>query len=300
MNKIDISSTTLEKGVEIAKEFLDKLVAPAAEEVGLLLRDTVALWKFKNQVRVLTKAKAYCERNGISPSNISLKLLCPLLESAALEEDEDLQDRWAVLLANLVDSEQNIQNHVFPYILSQLSANEFSFLERVYADKLTRMEDLNRELSAFRVMRSDLETVIVGKIADVDAQIKHTQTASAPRFDPGAWKLHSEKRQFEAELASLDYKDTMLQHRIAAPQVLPESQLREFELSNIVRLGLAREVQDTYANPQTLEIPLDADWRRESSYVTVDLDVEVISDQAHVLTELGELFVRACTEKQRR
>jgi len=62
-NKIDISSTALEKSIDLAREFLEKLVSPAVEEVGLLLRDSVALWKFKNQVRVLNKAKTYCDRN---------------------------------------------------------------------------------------------------------------------------------------------------------------------------------------------------------------------------------------------
>ena len=98
-------------------------------------KDSVALWRFKNQVRILNKAKACCERNNISPKAISLKLLCPLLEGAALEEDETLQDKWAILLSNMVDSEQNIQNHVFPYILSQMSSNEFLFVERVFRDK---------------------------------------------------------------------------------------------------------------------------------------------------------------------
>ena len=134
-NKIDISSTALEKSIDTAKEFLGKLMSPAVEEVGLLLRDSVALWRFKNQVRILNKAKACCERNNISPKAISLKLLCPLLEGAALEEDETLQDKWAILLSNMVDSEQNIQNHVFPYILSQMSSNEFLFVERVFRDK---------------------------------------------------------------------------------------------------------------------------------------------------------------------
>src|SRR5690554_4542011 len=116
-NKIDITSTALEKGIDLAKDFLDKLVMPAVEETGLLLKDKVTLWKFKNQVQMLNKAKAYCEKNNISPKQVSLKLLCPLLDYSGIEEDEILQNKWAILLSNMVDSDQNIENHVFPYIL---------------------------------------------------------------------------------------------------------------------------------------------------------------------------------------
>ena len=48
--KIDITSTALEKGVDVAKSFLDKLIMPAIEEVGLLMKDHVTMWKFKNQI----------------------------------------------------------------------------------------------------------------------------------------------------------------------------------------------------------------------------------------------------------
>ena len=66
-------------------------------------------------------------KTNIPTKIISLKLLCPLLDYSALEEDEVLQDKWATLLGNMVDSEQNIENHVFPYILSQISKQNFFF-----------------------------------------------------------------------------------------------------------------------------------------------------------------------------
>ena len=43
--KFDITSTVLEKSIDMAKQFLDKLVSPAIEEAGLLVRDSVALGK---------------------------------------------------------------------------------------------------------------------------------------------------------------------------------------------------------------------------------------------------------------
>lgn len=131
-SKIDITSTAIEKGLDIAKSFLEKLIFPAVEETGLLLKDKITFWKFKNQVKMLNKAQQFCLKNNIQPKNIPLKLISPMLEYSAIEEDEKLQDKWAILLSNMVDSEQNIENHVFPYILSQISINEYDILETVY------------------------------------------------------------------------------------------------------------------------------------------------------------------------
>jgi len=104
-NKLDITSTAVEKGIDLAKDFLGKLILPSIEETGLLLQDKVTLWRFNNQVKMLNKAQAICEKNNIKPKTISLKLLCPLLDYTGLEENEILQDKWANLLTNMIDSE---------------------------------------------------------------------------------------------------------------------------------------------------------------------------------------------------
>ena len=57
----------------------------------------------------------------------------------------------------MVDSEQNIENHVFPYILSQISSTEFAFLENVYDDKILRQNTLKAELNKFK---SELPTIV--------------------------------------------------------------------------------------------------------------------------------------------
>lgn len=298
MTKLDISSTTLDKGLEVAKQFLDKLVAPAAEEVGLLLRDTVAQWRFRNQVRVLTRSKAFCDANGITPSAISLKLLCPLLENASLEEDETMQDKWATLLANLADSEQNIQNHVFPYILSQLSKNEFLFLEQVLAKKFARAEGLTRDLAALRAERPERERALRLRLAELDEQLRTAISAGELARRHEHWSLQTQKLTLETQLRALDSEQSAIEWRIRAPEPLPEVGLAEYELSNTIRLGLVQFVQETYAEPQTLEIPVDREYQYSSGYMHVKLQVELQSEQAHVLTELGELFFVACMEKR--
>lgn len=98
INKIDITSTAIEKGIDLAKDFLEKLIIPTVEETGLLLKEKLTMWCFNNQVKMLIKAKESCEKYRIKPKTVSLKILYPLLDYSALEENKILQDKWTNLL----------------------------------------------------------------------------------------------------------------------------------------------------------------------------------------------------------
>lgn len=298
--KIDITSTILEKGLDIAKSFLDKLIMPAIEETGLLLKDQVTMWKFKNQVKMLNKAKLHCEKNNISTKTISLKLLCPLLDYSALEEDEILQDKWAILLSNMVDSDQNIENHVFPYILSQLSSIEFLILEKVFKEKVVRVSKITSELFEFKESRPRIEKELEQSIQEIDKKIQARKVATKKPYDDEIWELQKEKRNIESQQNSLKHKEYSLNYQLRKPEIVPENSMKEFELSNVIRLGLVKEEKDFFANSQTLEIPLDREdgYGHSRSYANVDLDIEVESNTEYILTELGELFIGACNEKQ--
>lgn len=296
--KLNISSTALEKGIDLAKDFLDKLVMPAIEETGLLLRDKVTMWKFKNQISMLNKAKAYCEKNNISTKQVSLKLLCPLLDYSGIEEDEILQDKWAILLSNMVDSSQNIENHVFPYILSQLSTNEFLVLEKVYDERQTRREKYTKELEDFRKSKPEIESNLQKEIDELQSKIAVFTNEEKRPFNE-VWELQKEKRKLESKLSSLRYKESSILRSMNQPEIIPFDSLKEFEISNLIRLGVVKEEKDFYANSQTLEIPYDREPEYERTHLTFDLSIDVDSNTDNILTELGEIFVNACKEKKK-
>ena len=58
----------------------------------------------------------------------SLTALFPYLEGIALEEEEDLQEMWANMFVNYIDTEKNLTMMVFPDILKHLSSNEVKML----------------------------------------------------------------------------------------------------------------------------------------------------------------------------
>jgi hypothetical protein len=109
------------------------LAGPAAEEIGLSFRDSVQAWRFKRQVRLFERVKKICDEAGIKPEAVKLSLLFDVVDKATLEEDDDLQDRWANLVANAADPKHNVLVlTAFPDILRQISKDEALFLEDMY------------------------------------------------------------------------------------------------------------------------------------------------------------------------
>lgn len=292
--KLDVTSSALEKGIEVARDFVNKLIMPATEEAGLLVKDSVSFWRFKNQVRMLQKAKAYCEKNGIEPGTVSPKLLAPLLDGAGLEDDPVLQDKWAILLSNLVDSDQNIQNHVFPYILGQISSEEFLVLEKVFQDMRSRVADIRQEIEDHKVALPGIEAELSKQIEQATKLVEVEKAKGTKPFDRKVWDLQREQRRLESELRMAQLRERRLLYGLSRPQEIPEDSLREFEMSNIMRLGLARHVQETYAEPTSVDLP-DQDMQEFGR--TLDIEMNVVTDSSYILTELGALFMAACTEK---
>ncbi|MBU0665208.1 MAG: DUF4393 domain-containing protein [Proteobacteria bacterium] len=292
-SKVDVSSTAVEKGIDIAKSFVDKLVLPPIEELGLLIKDQISFWRFNNQIKILNKAKSICEKNKISVKAIPPKLLFPYLENASLEDDDELQDKWAILLVNMVDSQQNIQNHVFPYILSQLSKDEFNLLESVLIEKKRRVSELENELADFLTNRSNIENDLKSRLIKLNQKLDSLSPDGKYIFSKEAMELRSSIRSTKMELNSLEYKELMLKRKIVAPENIPEQNIKEFEMANIIRLGIAKVVYKASAGTHSIDIPA----RDQDSEISVDFDVEIDTNTSTILTELGEMFIEACQEK---
>lgn len=280
--KIDISSTLLEKSIDLAKNFLEKLLIPSIEETGLLMKEKVTFWRFKNQVIILNKAQEYCRKNNIKPKSISLKLLCPLIENSSLEDEEFLQNKWAVLLSNMIDSDQNIENHVFPFLLSQISKSEFISLEQLIFMTDEKLMKLNLELKEFKVFKENEELILKEKIQ----QIINSKD------------LNGKKNivEIKNKLHDLTKKETIINNNIRKPEYLPNTVLQEFEIANLVRLGLIKSIPQHSAYSKKLEIRNNPD----SKYLTIeDLEIEIENQgDVYIMTDLGNLFIKSCNDKK--
>ena len=82
---------------------------------------------------MLAKAQKMLDDAGVSPISVPLRTLLPLLEGAALEEEDDLSTKWAALLANAATPDSPVDIYPsFPHILSQLSPRDARVLDAIY------------------------------------------------------------------------------------------------------------------------------------------------------------------------
>ena len=133
MDQQDLVKASAEGMMKPIADLIDKLAGPAAEEIGLTIRDSVRVWRAKRQLKLLQKVEHMLDEARISPRAVSLKVLLPLMDYASVEDDEDLHTAWAALLANAANPEAAMQiTTVFPEILRQISKAEAVFLNAVY------------------------------------------------------------------------------------------------------------------------------------------------------------------------
>ena len=132
LTSMNVSFRPLEIVAETAKDFLQKVITPPLEEVGLLLADSIKLWRFKNQINILNKAETYLKTKNITTRKVSLKILAPLIEQCSFEESEDLQNKWAILLSNIVRADSTIETTLYSHILSQLTSKDAEIFKIIY------------------------------------------------------------------------------------------------------------------------------------------------------------------------
>jgi hypothetical protein len=120
------------------------MLGPAADEVADMLRDSIRLYRYQRQLRLLEKAETMASQAGFTPQAVPLKLLFPLLEGASLEEDEDIHTMWSALLANSSHpSSLNLVLPSFAEVLRVLTPEEARLLNAAYKYAMSRVSPSN-------------------------------------------------------------------------------------------------------------------------------------------------------------
>jgi len=107
--------------------------------------DALRVWRLKRAVRYLQDVEQVASRAGLRLKPVAPRLLFPILDSASLEDDEDLHQRWVALLTNAARTDFGGKFlPSFPDILKQLTPAEAQFLDRAY-DETTIYAERRRD-----------------------------------------------------------------------------------------------------------------------------------------------------------
>lgn len=115
------------------KLFYD-IAGQAAKEIGEMVKDELRPYRAVRQARLAEKTARLLEARKVRPVPVSPKILLSVFENAGLEDDEEMHDRWATLLANAATPGLEFPiSVVFVEILRQISPREATYLERLVA-----------------------------------------------------------------------------------------------------------------------------------------------------------------------
>ena len=117
---------------------IQKVTGGAVHELGMLLGQNVALWRFKNAVQIAEKADQFLELKGIKPNQLptGLRDIVPVFEYGSMEDEPSLQEMWAALLASYTIPEFAEQAQPkFHELLRQISAPEAQILYALFETK---------------------------------------------------------------------------------------------------------------------------------------------------------------------
>lgn len=124
-------------------DLLNKLAAPAAEQIGQVLGYKLHPYTVKNFVATLKKTERILRDAGLPANSVPPRLLLPIAENCSVEDNESLQELWAGLLATATQERDSLSPS-FIETLKQLTPDEARYLERLYVRTVRKDYPLRR------------------------------------------------------------------------------------------------------------------------------------------------------------
>jgi len=126
--------------------FLSSVFGAPITTTSGMLQDKLAVARWERQLRLADKVQEITNERAASgkPVGVQPRLAVPIIENASLEENNQLQDLWAHLLASAMNTETSIKvRNAFVDIIKQLEPIDVQILEVCF--KKLRESQLTRK-----------------------------------------------------------------------------------------------------------------------------------------------------------
>lgn len=122
-------------GAELLRDFLGRILAPVGDALGRVGAHPIVEWQKRRVERadkMFERAATIAAERGEAAQPVPGRILFNILEHGSVEEDNDLAERWAALLANASTRPATVFP-AFASILAELSPTEARLLQRVHS-----------------------------------------------------------------------------------------------------------------------------------------------------------------------
>ena len=189
----DAISHASKAAVDGASAFLGRICLPAAEELGLLLRDKVRAWRAKNAVAVITEAQArYKKYQSKRDAHAHPRLVAFVVEHGSWTDDRTLQQMWGGLLASSCSPDgRDESNLIFVNLLSLLTGLQVRVLSHACSNANKYVTPQGLIMPERGLYVDVLKLQAIGGTDDIhrlDTELDHLRSLEliAGGFQPGA------------------------------------------------------------------------------------------------------------------
>jgi abortive infection alpha-like protein len=141
------------KGFELAEKLsrlLEKILGEGLIHLGGSFSDWAKYFRYNNLLKLQDRVISLHQKKGVEGQTIPVppRYALPLIESASLEDDENLQEKWAGLISNATDPNKRFQfRKIYIQILSNLEPLDAIILDYLASQKdITNRDDDNEPL----------------------------------------------------------------------------------------------------------------------------------------------------------
>ncbi len=131
---VEAASNATSDGVVAASSF-GKFLSPLFRPLIGIAGDHLEVLRTKRQVRLAERLQEFLKERGLSgpTREIAPAFLIPLIERASIEFDDDMQDVWATMLVNAVDSDSGTERRTaFVAMLDQMAPFDVLILSKLF------------------------------------------------------------------------------------------------------------------------------------------------------------------------
>lgn len=176
----EAANTAIEKSFAGIEGFLKKVCVPLLDELGLMMKDRIRLWRLNNILKTLDKAQGKLE---FIKDNLELKapprIALSIIENASLNDDDEVQELWAGLFVSSCTKDGiDDSNLIFIDLLKQLTKSEGRIFK--YAcETAIKVVNKNGLIAANELLLSpaDLESItLIKDLYHLDREIDHLRS----------------------------------------------------------------------------------------------------------------------------
>ena len=145
----EVAKTT-RAGIEATEKlggFVARITNEPVEAIMGIFGDRLKFMRWERQLRLYDREQEILHQRGVGNHlrTVPPKLALPIVENASLEEDDELQDLWANLLASALDPNfKGVVRSAFIDIIKQLEVTDVHVLDAIHKE-IQKEDDNNKD-----------------------------------------------------------------------------------------------------------------------------------------------------------